>query len=108
MCEGPLDQPATGRPRVYCGQTCRRAAEMAIRRIQSQLAMAEKRAMLAGEHVATAWDSTARSGPRKVLKYWQGEVNRLQAVLLSLLEGTGDQGDQGVSPPEAAELRVLR
>jgi hypothetical protein len=78
---------------------------MAIRRIQSQLAMAEKRAMLAGEHVATAWDSTARSGPRKVLKYWQGEVNRLQAVLLSLLEGTGDQD---VSPPEAAELRVLR
>ncbi len=96
MCGGGIEQPATGRPRVYCGPTCRRAAEYELRRLQSRLAVAEKRAMLAGEVVATAYDAGERSAPRKGLNYWQAEVQRLQGRLLALLAGQ----PAGDSPPE--------
>ncbi len=42
MCGTALEQPATGRPRVYCGVPCRRASEYELRRVQSLLLTAER------------------------------------------------------------------
>ena len=77
MCDTPLDQPATGRPRTYCGVACRRAAEYELRRIQSLLRLAEKRDVLAREAVAAAMFADERGPLRKVAKFWAGELERL-------------------------------
>jgi hypothetical protein len=97
VCGAPLEQPATGRPRRYCCQTHRRAAEYALRRVQAQLAMAEKRELLARETIVTAraWGSATDSA-RKLAKFWAGEVERLENRLLELLSGAGEE----VSPPQ--------
>ncbi len=41
-CGLPLSQPAKGRPRIYCGPSCRRAAEFELRRVQNALVVAER------------------------------------------------------------------
>jgi hypothetical protein len=58
---------------------------MQMRRVQSQLALAEKRGMLAGEAVATSLFADERAVVRKAAKYWAAEVVRLRACLLELL-----------------------
>lgn len=40
-CGAPLEQPETGRKRLYCGVTCRRKQEAALDRIRSALAHVE-------------------------------------------------------------------
>lgn len=90
-CGNALEQPETGRPRVYCGVPCRRAAEYELRRVQSQLGMAEKAEIRARESVVTArsWGSDTDSA-RKLVKFWAGEVSRLRGRQRALLAGTGD------------------
>ena len=87
ICGEALEQPETGRPRVYHSVACRRAAEYELRRLQGRLALAEKRDMLAREAHAESWD---KPSTRRTVKFWAGEVDRLQARLLELLAGTGD------------------
>ena len=62
-CGGQVDQPDTGRPRVYCDVTCRRVAEYRIRRVMALLSTAEKaeqRARL--ELVDPVYRTSPRSG----------------------------------------------
>ena len=40
-CGAPLEQPETGRKRLYCGVACRRKQEAALDRIRSALAHVE-------------------------------------------------------------------
>lgn len=40
-CGAPLEQPARGRKRLYCGVACRRKQEAALDRIRSALAHVE-------------------------------------------------------------------
>jgi len=40
-CGAPLEQPETGRKRVYCGVACRRKQEAALDRIRRALAHVE-------------------------------------------------------------------
>ena len=41
VCGAPLEQPETGRKRLYCGVACRRKQEAALDRIRSALAHVE-------------------------------------------------------------------
>ncbi len=83
VCGKPLLQPATGRPRSYCGQTCRRVAEYELRRVQSLLLAAEKASQRArAAHADNTWD---KPSTLRLVKFWEGEVRRLQNRLYQLL-----------------------
>jgi hypothetical protein len=87
-CGERLEQPATGRPRKYCGDVCRRAAEYDLRRAQALLKRAEQRAQDAAlqVHMADHWQ---RTSVKNRLAFWQGEIARLRAELQQLLAGGG-------------------
>ena len=85
MCGSPLVHPATGRPRTYCGPTCRRAAEFELRRVQSQLAMAERMEIRARAVVASTY---MPQHERKAVRFWNKETLRLRSRLLELLAGS--------------------
>jgi hypothetical protein len=92
MCGKALVQPPTGRPRRYCGPVCRRAAEYELRRVQSLLLAAEKASQRArAAHDDNTWD---KASTRRAVKFWAGEVRRLQTRLFQLLAD---------SPQEEAE-----
>ena len=44
ICEKPLEQPARGRKRVYCGSLCRRKRERLLARLRRVLRRMEHRA----------------------------------------------------------------
>jgi hypothetical protein len=87
-CGCLLDQPETGRPRVYCSVPCRRAAEYELRRVQSLLLTAERSHQRARErHEVESFD---RPSTRRALKWWAGEVAQLKARQRALLAGARD------------------
>lgn len=92
VCQAPLEQPATGRPRVYCGQVCRRAAEYELRRLQSLLTVAEKAEQ---RHRLAAASTTYAASERKAAKAWAGEAVRLRTRLRELLAGVGASTGEG-------------
>lgn len=53
ICGTPLEQPARGRKRVYCGSLCRRKRERLIARLRRVLRRMEQRA----EHYAIPGNS---------------------------------------------------
>jgi hypothetical protein len=70
-------EPPQGRPRVYCDDACRRAAEMEIRRVNDRLAELERRV------------SESRMGPIQSLDdpaALETEIGRQRFRLLELLE----------------------
>jgi recombinational DNA repair protein (RecF pathway) len=93
-CGEPLEQPAVGRRRKYCGEVCRRAAEYDLRRTQALLKRAEQRAQDSAlqVHMAEKWQL---SGVEKALAFWEGEVVRLRGVLRELLAGSGSLEQAG-------------
>jgi len=88
MCGTALEQPATGRPRVYCGVPCRRASEYELRRVQSLLLTAERQEQRA--RVAHEVGSFDRPATRHALKWWAAEVQQLKARQRALLAGVRD------------------
>jgi len=89
-CGSLLDQPETGRPRVYCSVPCRRAAEYELRRVQSLLLTAERHEQQC--RAAHEIDSFDRPSTRRALKWWTGEVAGLKARQRALLAGGRDDG----------------
>ena len=90
-CGDELEQPTTGRPRTYCGPTCRRAAEFELRRLQRQLEGAE-------QAVARArWDIEFGSGMpahyRKRLAYDEQRLADLEERLRVLLTDPDVKGE---------------
>ena len=81
-CGEPLQQPATGRPAVYCSTGCRRAAEYELRRLQRHLEAVEGelRAIQLGR---SAWPENRRK--------LQNERKRLETRLAELLDTEADQ-----------------
>jgi hypothetical protein len=86
ICRTRLEQPATGRPRVYCGQACKRAAEYEIRRAQSLLLAAEKAELRYRGEWLTGPEWSA-NGARKAAHYWDLEAAKLRERLRTLLAG---------------------
>ena len=64
-----------GRPAQYCGDEHRRAAEYRLRRVQSLLARAEKKAQDAGLAVLQA-SPYRRAWAEQARVYWNDEVTR--------------------------------
>jgi hypothetical protein len=80
VCGGLVEQPATGRPRVYCTDTCKRAAANELRRLRRQIEDLERfgsnlRVMGTGE----------RQQQRAA-----AEVERLTRRMLALMAGQPD------------------
>jgi hypothetical protein len=76
-CSEPLQQPATGRPPVYCSVGCRRATEYELRRLQRHLEAVEGelRAIRVGR---SAWPEHRRK--------LESERKRLETRLAELLD----------------------
>jgi hypothetical protein len=56
-CKTPIDQAATGRPRKFCSEGCRRSADLEVRRLDRQLDVAET-----GLTVARDWLAKVEAG----------------------------------------------
>lgn len=88
VCGAALVQPRTGRPRVYCGEVCRRQVEFKLKRVNAQLLEAEKRTMRARAEIAANPDAGfQRARPERELAAWAVEVERLRGELAALLMG---------------------
>lgn len=86
-CRAPLPvRSGTGRPAVYCGETCRRLAEYEIRRLDRRLGRYEDelREELADRNPADHWiDNLGRSRPQRIndLKKWiAADEQRLREI----------------------------
>ena len=77
VCRREIPDQERGRPRSYCGEACRRAAEMEIRRVNERLAGLEGRL------------SECRLGPVQTfddVSALEVEIGRQTARLLHLIE----------------------
>jgi len=80
-CEAELpEQQAAGRPRKYCGEACRRAATLEIKRLDSRIAKLERD--------ESTWRARGSDGYAKNAAI---EIKRLEARLLELV-ASGDDG----------------
>jgi hypothetical protein len=86
----PQDTSNGGRPRIYCGTPCRRAAEFELRRLRTLLERVEES--------ISFW--YLYGGPKRRLTSLRAEHVRLTGRLLTLLDGVPEE----VSPP-APNLR---
>jgi hypothetical protein len=78
-CAGSLPAAAaTGRPRSYCGNLCRKAAEYRLRRVQALLLAAE-RSLLRSRAFEVSHSWVGKTSAE--IEFWQGEVARLTADL---------------------------
>lgn len=86
-CGEPLTAPDTGRPPTYCSTTCRRSAEYELRRHQQLLLKAQKAEQDARLHNAVGRRGYGAPNARDaaVAAFWEGEVERLSALLDSVL-----------------------
>jgi hypothetical protein len=94
-CGTPLEQPATGRPRTYCGEGCRAAAAYELRRLDRRLAYLEGRLSgLRREPDSPYKDHRGRTRQEQIAAF-EGEISDAEARLASLL--TSANGiDKGV------------
>jgi hypothetical protein len=78
ICGGPLQQPATGRPAVYCGGSCKRAGRLERERLQRRI-----------EHLETGLASLCRLGPGVTTPAYlasvEADIEQAQGRLLGLL-----------------------
>lgn len=83
-CGERVTQARTGRPRVYCGSTCRRAAEYELRRLRALLSRAGQREQDARAKRAVAEQWQVETADRLV-EFWSAEVDRLRSALRGAL-----------------------
>jgi hypothetical protein len=80
ICSADLERPPTGRPPTYCSKTCRRAAELEIRRAGRRLEWLEQ--------ASSNW--RLQRGEKKQLARLEAEHERVTGRLLALLDGLPD------------------
>ena len=84
-CGGPLDQPTTGRPCIYCGPVCRQAAAYEIQRLNRHLMALEERRSELRHSRSTIRDWLGRT-PQVALANTEAEIDAAEARLRALLE----------------------
>lgn len=87
-CYRPLSELAdTGRPPAYCSVGCRRAAERELKRLDAQMAEAERMIGVYRRTLEGVGSGTGQPGrPRQHFDWWSGELSRLEARMRELLE----------------------
>ncbi len=91
-CKGPIEQAASGRPRKFCSEGCRRSADLEVRRLDRQLDIAESRLRGARDWLAKIEAGFASGGtqtkPMAVFDVTRAElrVADLQSRLRTLLD----------------------
>jgi sugar-specific transcriptional regulator TrmB len=83
-CGGPLEQPTTGRPRVYCSSPCRTAAAYEVQRINRRLLALEERASELRHSRSSTRDWLART-PQQALSDVEAEIAAAEGRLRQLL-----------------------
>lgn len=103
-CSAPLDQPPTGRPRVYCSVACRSSAAYEVRRLRRQLEALETRASHLRVDLHLGRDVRYVDGrPRELLPAITQEIDRAERRLRDLLTDGVDV--IGVEPDRARARR---
>ena len=103
-CSAPLDQPPTGRPRVYCSVACRSSGAYEIRRLRRQLEALETRASHFRVDLHLGRDVRYVDGrPGELLPAIRQEIDRAERRLRDLLADGADV--IGVEPDRARARR---
>lgn len=103
-CGSPLAPKAgTGRPAIYCGESCRRLVEYEIRRLDRRIAAYELELRGLRYDGPDDFDDTERQKRMRALRRW---VTEDEARLLTLLGGAGgragaDQSNGATKQPTA-------
>jgi hypothetical protein len=93
-CGTDLEQPATGRPKIYCSVGCRRAAEFEIRRISKAIEATEADIRLYEGDLAL--NSEGYGNPaykRKALRHARKQLEALERRFRTLLSDPEAKGD---------------
>ena len=83
-CGVPLDQPTTGRPRIFCGPVCRQAAAYEIQRLNRHLMALEERASELRHSRSSIRDWLSRT-PQQALADTEAEIAEAEDRLRLLL-----------------------
>lgn len=103
-CGSPLAPKAgTGRPAIYCGESCRRLVEYEIRRLDRRIAGYELELRGLRYDGPDDFDDTERQKRMRALRRW---ITEDEARLLALLSGAGgragaDQSNGATKQPSA-------
>ncbi|MGD0205730.1 MAG: hypothetical protein ABSB57_04755 [Dehalococcoidia bacterium] len=84
-CNAPLNQPPTGRPRVYCGPVCRQAAAYEIKRLQRRLEALETWASRLRHEPDRGYRDGVGRRHREQLASAEAEITDAEARLRALL-----------------------
>jgi hypothetical protein len=96
-CGAPLEALATGRPPMYCGETCRDAAAYEIKRLNRRLESLENKASKAREDIAVEFPDVFKpEGYReKRLAFYEQEIAACEVRLSQLLRVGGKSPQEG-------------
>jgi len=84
-CGGPLEQPATGRPPIYCSPACRQAAAYEIKRLQRRLEGLETWASRLRHEPDVGYRDGAGRRHREQVADLDAQIAEAEARLLALL-----------------------
>ena len=84
-CNTPLDQPATGRPPIYCGPACRQAAAYEIKRLNRRLEGLETWASRLRHEPDCGYRDGAGRRHKEQVADLDAQIAKAEARLLALL-----------------------
>jgi predicted nucleic acid-binding Zn ribbon protein len=80
-CSETVVQPETGRRRVYCSESCRRATEYELRRLDAAIRWADKQATAARAKRAIARKPEDVAAAQALFEFWADESEELATQL---------------------------
>jgi hypothetical protein len=83
-CKRPIEQAATGRPRKFCSEGCRRSADLEVRRLDRQLDLAESRLAVDRNWLATIEAGLASGGGTQTKQKAVFDVTRAELRVADL------------------------
>ena len=90
-CGNALEQPATGRPKIYCGTACRRSAELEITRLGRHLERLEAERLELNVTDRTGIRDTLGRTSKTQLADCEKNIDALEGRMILLLEGSTDE-----------------
>ncbi len=97
-CGSPVQQPSSGRPRVYCAVGCRRAVEYELRRLDAAVRYAERQFTLARARRAVARHAEDLQAAQQLVDFWATESDEVKDLLEQLLAQAAPGEDEEGAP----------